>query len=322
VASSSDKDLLKTIYQHKSNLLKSVLADFYYLNVRPKIGVEIEFYLHNLQSDLIISGHQIQDFISKLKSVIKENNIDILDIDLEQGCSQIEIKTNPYFDLQLLCKEIVTIKKITTNLAQKFDYYADFSSQPYENDCGSSLQINFSLVNYQNNYLFSKEELESEYLLRSIAALLEFAHNIIIIFAPKKKDYLRFDTKINKNLFNNKKYGAPTNISWGYNNRTTLVRIPSSNNGKERRLEFRLGASDADIYLSVTFFLLVILEGFINNKKPAPPTYGNAFDEQYLLKTLPQNYQMAQYCFFTENKIIKMVKRILSKLKNSSFPNL
>ena len=347
---STNQQLLATIYQHKRKLLKLAVEEFIQLNLQPRIGIEIEFYLRNPESKLAINNHLIRDFISKLKSSIHHNGIDILNIEPEQGLGQIEIKTNPYFNLELLCSDIVTIKEITANLAKTFNYQANFSSQPYQNDCGSSLQINFSLVDYQNTYLFAKkhqEGLESEYLLGSVAGLLEFTHNIMIIFAPKTEDYLRFDKEINVNLFKNKKYTAPINISWGYDNRTALVRIPLSKHDYERRLEFRLGASDADIYLSVTFFLLVILEGMFDNKKSIyqsdlqltntslqpisleggspnkflqtpkspdiSPIFGNAFDEQYLLKTLPHNYQMAENYFWTDNKILERIRRMLLK---------
>ena len=316
-SSSSNQALLTTIYQHKLALLKSVLEKFSQLNLRPKIGIEIEFYLQNSQSGLAINNHLLLEFISKLKSAIQQNNIAILGIEPEQGLGQVEIKTNPYFDLELLCEDVVAIKEITINLAKSLNCQANFSSQPNQNDCGSSLQINFSLVDYHHNYLFAKEakeKLESGYLLGSISSLLEFTHNIMIIFAPNTEDYLRFDKDINLNLFKNKKYCAPINISWGYNNRTALIRIPFSKNNDERRLEFRLGASDADVYLAVVFFLLVILEGIFNNKKPISPIYGNAFDEQYKLIILPQNYQIAEDCFFTENIILETIKKMLSQI--------
>lgn len=302
--------LLETIYSQKLNLLKSVLADFKMLDLQPKIGVELEFYIDNqgLEND----EQLVQKFISQLKLEFQKENIDILDIEPEQGDGQIEVKTLPYSDLELLCQDILKIKTISSELALTINCKANFLSQPYKNDCGSSLQINFSLVDKTNNFLFAKnKESESVYLLNSITNLLKFTKNIMIIFAPTVLDYLRFDLELNKNLHKNKKYTAPVNISWGYENRTALIRIPTVKDSAQRRLEFRLAASDADIYLVITFFLMIILDAINNNVEPMPPIYGNAFDDKYQLEILPKDYQAAQNCFVIENDILKKVKQRL-----------
>jgi len=305
--------LLNVIYQQKLNLLKSVLADFKILNLQPKIGIELEFYLEN--QGLAADQHTVQKFISQLKSELKKENIDILDIEPEQGVGQVEIKTKPYSNLELLCQHIIKIKTISSDLASKLDYRTNFLSQPYKNDCGSSLQINFSLVDSQNNFLFSgNKELESDYLLKSIANLLKFTNNTMLIFAPEPQDYLRFDLELNRNLHKNKKYTAPVNISWGYENRTTLIRIPKVDDVAQRRLEFRLAASDCDIYLAITFFLLIILDALSSNPESILPIYGNAFDEKYPLELLPNNYQTAQDYFVADNQILKKIKHKLSLL--------
>ncbi len=307
--------LLETIYQQKLNLLKSVLADFKLLNLKPIIGIELEFYLENQNSNA--DQQVVQKFISKLKSEFQKENIDILDIEPEQGIGQIEVKTQPYFDLELLCDDIVKIKAIATDIAQIFDCQANFLSQPYQNDCGSSLQVNFSLTDKNNNFLFAKDDhIESRYLLTSIANLLKFTNHIMLICAPQIQDYLRFDLELNRNLHKNKKYTAPINISWGYENRTTLIRIPAVKNINQRRLEFRLAANDADIYLVITFFLLIILDSINDNLEPTLPIYGNAFDEKYQLEILPKNYQIAQDHFFTDNKILEKIKQRLFFVPN------
>lgn len=307
--------LLEIIYKQKINLLRLFLADFQLLNLQPIIGVEIEFYLES--QILKVDNLAVHKFISKLKSELLEKNIAILDAESEQGNGQIEIKTKPYFDLELLCQDIIKIKLIVHNLSSSLGYKANFSSQPYKNDCGSSLQINFSLIDLKNNFLFQKnEELESPYLLRSITGILNLTKSTMIFFAPEQQDYLRFDLELNKNLFRNKKYTAPVNISWGYDNRTALIRIPKTKNVSQRRIEFRLAASNADIYLVIACFLLMVLETINKDTKPMLPIYGNAFDEKYKLEILPQNYQDAQNHFLRDNDIIRIIKNKICFVSN------
>jgi glutamine synthetase len=307
--------LIKTIYQQKFNLLKSVLADFKLLNLQPKIGIELEFYLEKQDQDNKFSAanqHLVQNFISQLKSELQKENINILDVEPEQGFGQIEVKTKPYSDLELLCQHITKIKTIASDLSLNFDCRTNFLSQPYPNDCGSALQINFSLIDLQNNFLFAgNSQQESDYLLRSVANLLKFTKSTMLIFAPTQQDYSRFDLELNRNLHKNSKYTAPVNISWGYENRTTLIRIPKTKDEAQRRLEFRLAASNVDIYLAITFFLLIILDATDNNIKPTLPIYGNAFDEKYQLELLPNNYQTTQDNFLKDNFILAAIKQRL-----------
>ncbi|MCE3255868.1 MAG: Glutamine synthetase, catalytic domain [Rickettsiaceae bacterium] len=308
-------DSLNIICQHKKSLLKLILQDFQSQNLQPQIGIELEFYLQ--KNNLPVDPNLVREFISHLKQAIATQNINLLAVELEQGAGQIEVKTKPYLDILQLCEDILKVKKIAKKIANDFgdNLQVNFSSQVYKNDCGSALQINFSLIQ-NNNYLFARtSEEESQYLLQSVAALLGSVENMMLIFAPEEKDYLRFDLELNRNLYRNGKYPAPTSIGWGYDNRSALLRIPPVKIEEDRRLEFRLGGSDIDIYLASMFFLLAILKITEKEMKPQPATYGNAFDIQYDLKILP-NYQQARDYFLNNNQL---VDEILLILKNNKF---
>ncbi len=167
-----------------------------------------------------------------------------------------------------------------------------------------------------NQYLFAKDNYEdSKYILWSIAGALQFTKNMMIIFAPDEEDYVRFDIELNRNLHKKQKYTAPVNISWGYDNRSALIRIPRTNKDFERRLEFRLGSGSSDVDLVCIFFLLAILEGIKQKEKPrGSAIYGNAFDEQYNLELLP-NYTEAKNYFLNNNPLINKILSILSQNK-------
>lgn len=257
--------------------LKQVLEKFESQNLQVRIGIELEFYLQ--KENLPANPHQVFDFIEKLKSSILNHDIDLLEIEPEQGEGQIEIKTNPYIDIPKLCDDINHIKQI----AQKLDsnLQANFSSLPNKNDCGNSMQINLSLIK-DGEFLFAKNgDKESKYLLWSICGVLEKTRSMIEIFAPTSEDLQRFDLQINRNLHRLKKYTSPTNISWGYDNRSALIRVPASRKNDLRRIEYRLGCASCDINLAITHFLLAVFEGIKMQKDPIKEIYGNAFDEQY-----------------------------------------
>ena len=73
---------------------------------------------------------------------------------------------------------------------------------------------------------------------------------------------------------------APTDASWGVENRTTALRvIPGSD--KSQRIEYRLGAADANPYLALAAALGSGLHGIEKQWEPEFQTEGNAYDQKY-----------------------------------------
>lgn len=282
-----NKDItyLKKNPEQKIEILNKIISDFLAQNLIPKIGIELEFYLLNPDNSFPETA-LIDKFIIRLNQQLHSKNIPVKLIEKEQGASQIEIKTLPCLDILSLCSDILLTKEIIRNLAKEFLLKASFESQPFKDDCGSALQINLSLTNSKNHYLFAKNNIsENSILLNSVGGIIELIHDLIIFCAPEEKDYLRYDRELNRELFKKGKFTAPINASWGYNNRTAAVRIPS-NKDDERRIEFRLAAANADVYLVIASLLIAIEYGIKNKITPPEALYGNAFDEKYQFKSL------------------------------------
>ena len=72
---------------------------------------------------------------------------------------------------------------------------------------------------------------------------------------------------------------APTNATWGVENRTCALRvIPGS--AKSQRLEYRIGAADANPYLAMAATLASGLYGIENELELPPPLVGNAYTQE------------------------------------------
>jgi len=75
-------------------------------------------------------------------------------------------------------------------------------------------------------------------------------------------------------------FWAPTDATWGCENRTTALRlIPGS--AKSQRVEFRLGAADANPYIALAAALGSGLYGIDNELEPLPMVRGNAYDQEH-----------------------------------------
>jgi len=75
-------------------------------------------------------------------------------------------------------------------------------------------------------------------------------------------------------------FWAPTDATWGVENRTTALRvIPGS--AQSQRVEYRLGSADANPYIALAAALGAGLYGMENKVEPAPPVRGSAYDQHH-----------------------------------------
>ncbi|WP_010487639.1 glutamine synthetase family protein [Pseudomonas sp. S9] len=75
-------------------------------------------------------------------------------------------------------------------------------------------------------------------------------------------------------------FWAPTDATWGVENRTAALRvIPGSD--KSQRQEYRLGAADANPYLALSVALASGLYGVMQKWQPPEPIVGNAYEQKH-----------------------------------------
>ncbi|WP_298770654.1 glutamine synthetase [uncultured Shewanella sp.] len=73
-------------------------------------------------------------------------------------------------------------------------------------------------------------------------------------------------------------FWAPTQATWGVENRTTALRVISGSS-RCQRIEYRLGAADANPYLALAAALASGLFGIQEQLEPYPQVKGNAYDQ-------------------------------------------
>ena len=108
---------------------------------------------------------------------------------------------------------------------------------------------------------------------QAVAGCLNAMHDSTLMFAPHQNSYER--------LVPGKH--APTAMSWGYENRTSAIRIPAGNPAA-RRIEHRVAGGDVNPYLMLAAILGAALDGIEHEMEPASPIVGNA----YAVDGLPQ----------------------------------
>ena len=80
---------------------------------------------------------------------------------------------------------------------------------------------------------------------------------------------------------------APTAPTWGHNNRTVALRVPTGAPGA-RRIEHRVAGADANPYLVLAAVLAGIHHGLTHELEPDAPITGNAYAQ--VAPTLPLSW--------------------------------
>jgi glutamine synthetase len=93
---------------------------------------------------------------------------------------------------------------------------------------------------------------------------------LLAMFAPTVNSYSRLIPG----------FWAPTDATWGVENRTTALRvIPGS--PKSQRVEYRLGSADANPYLALAAALGAGLYGIEHELEPEAQVKGNAYEQTH-----------------------------------------
>jgi glutamine synthetase len=264
--------LFLIIEKHKDDILDnliSIISVIYSFKI--KIGIEIEFYINNNVKNI--------DIIHELKKIIKNTD----GVEKERGQNQFEIKTKPYTDLKKLVSDYQFILENINNFCSSNNLKLSFDALPFDNDCGSALQINLSLINSNQKNLFSRTKIdndmiEGDLMLNCIGGLLNNINKNLLLYIKNEECLKRFNLEQNIKIKKLNKFPAPTFISWGINNRTASIRIPTptvkdfskyiEEDNENRRIEFRVPSASADLKLIIIGVLSSIIDGLENDLKP------------------------------------------------------
>jgi glutamine synthetase len=172
-------------------------------------------------------------------------------------------------------------KRIVKEAAMRHNIYATFMSKPMQFEPGSAMHWHISVVNKESgeNVFNDEKDQETDLFKHFIGGLQKYIPESIVFNAPYVNSYRRFTRWQN----------APINLYWGYDNRTTGLRVPSSSPAN-RRIENRIGGADVNPYLSIAASLACGFLGMKEKIEPSMPEDSNAYNLPF---KLPQNLSSA-----------------------------
>jgi len=283
-------------------VLQNVLQAYKDLNMTPVVAPELEFYLvkRNTEPNMEVeppigrSGRQETvrqpfsiDALDEFEQVFDEihryseaMNIKIDTLEHEMGTAQFEINFE-HGDPLYICDQVLMFKRIVKEAAMRHNIYATFMSKPMQYEPGSAMHWHISVLNDASgkNVFNDEKDQETDFFKHFIGGLQKYIPESIVFNAPYVNSYRRFTRWQN----------APINLYWGYDNRTTGLRVPSSS-PENRRIENRIGGADVNPYLSIAASLSCGFLGMKEKILQSQPEDSNAYNLPF---KLPQNLSSA-----------------------------
>lgn len=259
------------------------LADF---GVQARAALELEFYLfrgtfeHALLADyrdlrpsyhlpgdhdLLVSGYD-EELIGEIRRSMPAAGVPVEVSQGEGGPGQHEICLAHAEPIEAADRHAI-YKHGVREISTRRGMAPTFMAKVDEALPGSSCHIHLSLSGIEGNALGESGRLSS-FGAAFLAGVLRFTAELMPLHAPYANSY--------KRLVDGS--WAPSNLTWGYDNRTVAVRLVGT--GPDFRLEFRVPGADANAYLSLAGLIAAGVAGVARDLVPPPPVAGDGYGTQ------------------------------------------
>ena len=295
----------RTILQNACQRLKDECG------IEMMVGTEVEFYLFKLDEkgdptsetfdkagymDIAPEDHG-ENIRREICFTLEQMGISPEASHHEEGPGQNEIDFH-YSDALTAADNVATFKWIVNTKAAANGLYADFSPKPIVGQAGNGMHINISYRPVNGNVGKDTENL----LPAILGGILKHIEEITYFLNPVDNSYNRLGAS-----------KAPEYISWGKENRSTLIRVPSGTGTK--RLELRSPDPQCNTYLALSLLIEAAIEGIKNKIQPPAETVVNLFDDevakQTSLKALPKSLTEAKRLAENSDFVKKALRAVL-----------
>ena len=244
----------------------------------PLIGFEPEFYLLDADKGRLFEGVHIFNtvrntyvpFLQVMADQLRAFGIDVITHNSEYSGSQFETPFSPGNGMAGpdLC---FTFKNTVKELAHLHGYVATFMAKPFSGLAGSGNHTHVSLLDGDGRNVFGDDADEhgiSPTCRQFIAGNLEYARAVYTLLVPtvnclKRRRVHTF---------------SPTNVSWGPEDRSALVRVKGGST-ESRHIEQRAPSALANPYLVAAGVLVAGMLGIEQELELEPPATPPAEEE-------------------------------------------
>ncbi len=209
---------------------------------------------------------ELQPIIHKVVDYSQKMGLDMIQGDHEDAPGQLEL--NWQFDrAELTADRLTTYRQICRQVGREMGAFACFMPKPFMGVSANGCHHNISLWQGDDNMFLpdtGDPRLPGKVGLHAIGGVLEHLRGLCAITAPTVNSYRRYADA---------GFWAPIYADWGYQNRTTALRISAPG-----RFEYRSVDSAVNPYLSMAGLLTTIKDGLDRGLDPGQPEERNIYD--------------------------------------------
>lgn len=232
-------------------------------------------------------------YLERLVESLRPVGFDIYQIDHEDANGQFEVNYT-YSDAMTSADRYILFRMGAAEIAHDMGLICSFMPKPFSNRAGNGMHMHASVADADGHNLFAADDDPrglglSRLGYQFLAGLLAHAPALTALLAPSVNSYKRL-------VVGNSLSGAtwaPAFISYGDNNRTSMVRVPGG------RLEMRLGDGACNPYTAAAGVIAAGLDGIDRELDPGEPQnfnfYAHSPEElaDHGIPTLPQSLHEA-----------------------------
>ena len=236
------------------------------------------------QAVQVYSIDDLDEYADCLRDIIDGAHVQGIPADAivkESAPAQFEVNLNHVADPLKACDYAVLLKRLIKNTAYDHEMDTTFMAKPYPGQAGNGLHVHISLLDRDGNNIFAHDDpLASDSLRHAIGGVLQSLPASMAFLCPNVNSYRRFGSQ----------FYVPNAPSWGLDNRTVALRVPTGN-PDALRIEQRVAGADANPYLLMAALLAGVHHGLSNRIEPGAPIEGNSYEQ--LEQSLPNNLRDA-----------------------------
>jgi glutamine synthetase len=253
------------------------------MGLDPIAGPELEFFLvrrdpaarHGIRrrmdqpSSVYTVGPQADPggVVRRMTEALAQIGLEVRAVNHEFMNSQYEINLR-HADALRAADRAFRLKAAVKDIAAQHGLVATFMGKPFNDQGGSGTHLHVSLTRDERNAFDAPREEDgvSAELRAFTAGVLAHAAGLMAVLNPTINAYRRIQPD---SL-------APTHANWGWDNRTTFIRIPPERGGATR-IEIRVADGAANPYLAVAAVLAAGGHGVREGLTPPPPVDGDSY---------------------------------------------
>lgn len=207
-------------------------------------------------------------YLSELNAVMKQMGYKIEGLHKESSPGMFEALLR-YTDAVHQADAIATFRLSAQAIGRRHDLTPIFMPMPMSDYEGNSQHYHISLWQDGENAFYDPDGSEevADVAYHFIGGVLEHAKGITVLCAPTVNSYKRLQPGM----------WAPINITYGHDNASAMIRIPTPRE-EGTRVEIRIPDNSANPYLSLAGILAAGADGIKNRINPGKPSEEDVYE--------------------------------------------